>query len=114
MVDYKREESLPPIIGKFENFYFRYKIGEENSYLQLEAWEVQLWDGETPIFLTYPVTVSDPEKAKPLFEITVKFDGCSHLRLPYFHFDTLEQLDQLTKCIKYIWNDLCPQNGVAD
>lgn len=66
------------------------------------------------IWLETKVYEQDKAKGEPLFELRVGWDGCSHMRMPYFHFDGLEQFESLQRCVAYIYNDLCDKMDVGE
>ena len=118
-----KSDDLKPIEDKFENFYIRYKVnGDEDKKISLDAdvWEVQNWDEfGKPVFHSYGAfqgggVEKDPSKAKPLFSLYTKWDSCSHLHMKYLHFDGLEEFDSFSRCVKYIYDDLCEKEGVED
>lgn len=121
MSAYKREEPLPPIEDRFESFYIRYGISRtmqgDPCALEAEVWQPCEWtsDGKPVFFNAGPRAPGlDPAEVHPLFTLLVKWDGCSHLRMPYLHFDEEDELDALKRCIVYVRDDLCIKNGMDD
>jgi hypothetical protein len=118
---YTRDKPLPPFEDKFEGFYIRYAVDKTADgspcSLDAEVWETCEWTPEgKPVFFNGGPNAPgvDPGVVEPLFTIWVKWDGCSHLRLPYFHFDNEDELDALKRCVAWVRDDLCEKNGVTD
>lgn len=116
---------LKPHIDRHGNFYIRYDVApnEEpdggNYWLNADVYEVVGWatDG-APVFygsVSAP-THTDPthEAVKPFLNVNIKWDGCTHLSVRQFHFDTFEEFDALRECLRYIYEDLCEANNVVD
>lgn len=84
-------------------FYIRYDVEpgddlEHNILIDADVWWSEL----------------DPKTQAPTFAIRSKWDGCTHLWMPYLHFDGLEQFDQFSACVKYIYEDLCDKHNVGE
>ena len=116
---YERKEPLPPKEDRFENFYIRYGIlGDEGDAIaiQAEVWEVNNWADQTPVFYggfgAHPAQ-SDPTKVKPLLSLGVGWDGCSHLRMAYLHFDGLNQFAAFVRLVRYIYRDVGDREGMT-
>lgn len=119
---YERKEPIPPREDRFENFYIRYDVWSTkgpdpiNTAVCAEVWEVCEWDGNTPVFFNggpgAPVT--DPTKVEPLFHLRVGWDGCSHLNMPYLHFDGVEEFEKFGNVVKYIYDDICDKADLMD
>jgi hypothetical protein len=120
VTSYLRTEPLPPHVDKFENFYIRYTVGPENTSVYAEIWHSYKWTPEgEPVFSSYGAwqgghDESDPTKAKPLCTLLVKWAGCSHLRMPYLHFDGMEQYDAFSRVVTYVYNDICSRHDVEE
>lgn len=121
MSAYVRTTPLPPMTDKCGKFYIRYEVDRLEDglacLLDAEVWEVCEWASDGgPVFWNAGPNAPgiDPTKLESLFTLRVKFDGCSHLHMRYFHFDTLEELGELKRCIEYIHQDVCDREGVGD
>lgn len=123
MNDLINKSVLKPKESKFENFHIRYEVEESDDLkmaIHANAWEVQSWgeDGSPVFHAKGPHqgggVEKDPLRSDPVFELYTKRDGCSHLRMAYLHFDDLEKFDSFSRCVKFIYDDLCKSEGVND
>lgn len=120
---YERKEPLPKAEDRFEDFYIRYdvRMNELSSdmavALDAEVWETCEWtaDGKPVFFNAGPTAPGlDPAKIEPLFTVSIGWDGCSHLRMPYLHFDELEEFEAVGRVVKYLYEDVCDRHDVGD
>ena len=117
-MSYERKGPLPSLEDRFENFYVRYDVHVHDGRalsLTADVWEVPEWatDGKPIFYNGGPnAPMMDATKAEPLFELHTKWDGCSHLRMPYLHFDTLGEFDAFRRCVEYIYDDVCARHGM--
>jgi hypothetical protein len=114
---------LKPNISRFENWYIRYEIQASDDGavcgIDADAWAVMEWNGETPVFHVKIPAIkgeveTDAANVTPTFNLWVKWDGCSHLRCPYLHFDEPEELEAFTRAVHWIRDDLADQIGMSD
>lgn len=89
---------------EFERFYIRYTVVKSENYCV--ALDAKVWPSDRPKGADWP--------EEPLFTLRCKWDGCSHLEMKYLHFYGLTEFDAFTRCVKFIYEDLCEQNNVAD
>ena len=83
----------------FGDFYIEYEASEHDGMvisLDANVWHNAQRGGE------------------PLFTLLTKWDGCSHMRMPYLHFDGLEAFEDIVKCVAYLYNDVCARVGMDE
>lgn len=116
---------LPRHEDRFEDFYIRYDVEGDADLpwgIRATVWQACEWRDGKPVFFNAGPDAPgmDPAAIDPLCELLVKIiDGCSHLRMPYFHFDEMEQFESFARLVTYIREDICDRhdpsvNGQSD
>ena len=107
---------MPPLIERFETFYIEYETDGATS-IDATVWEVAEWapDGKPVFYNAGPrAPGTNPKEIDPVFSVRIGWDGCSHVRNLNYHFDELEEWDNLSRCIRYLYDDVCERHGVVD
>lgn len=102
------------------NYYIRYNVTDSDGIaiaVEAAVWEVAEWSsaGRPVLFNAGPKADRlSWDSQEPLCTLLVKWDGCSHLRLPYLHFDGMEAFGQFQSLVAYIYDDICERHGIGD
>lgn len=88
------------------------------SEVTFEGWKIRYTtdasDGDVTMLDAEAWEPNSPEVSEPTLRLTVKWDGCAHMRIgSYLHFDTEEQFQSFSRLVLWIRNELCDQVGMA-